>query len=315
MAEALIDRLRRLGELDRVDAARSIGGEAVLAERLAQYVSLGVPVVEDGRRLRWRDATAMPLQAARIEAAVCAAGDGCPIDVRVLAESTNADLLAAAAAGERGPRALFAEVQSAGRGRWQRRWFGRYGEALLFSLLAEVGRHPAELPGVALAAGVALAEALAGLGADVRVKWPNDLVIGDAKLAGILVETASAATGVVVVGIGLNWHRPTDAALERATAALSESLPDEHGDRNAVAGHSIAALLRMVRGFRSEGLAPFLPRFAHLDALAGRVVDVDTGSAVVTGVAAGVAADGALRVIREGIERRYYSADVSVRPA
>lgn len=314
MAEALIDRLRRLGELERADAARTIGGEAVLAERLALYASLGLPIVEDGPRLRWRD-TAAPLQVAQIEAAARAAGDGCPIDVRILTESTNADLLAAAAAGERGPRALFAEVQSAGRGRRQRRWLGRYGEALLFSLLVEVGRSPAELPGIALAAGVALAEAIAGLGIDVRVKWPNDLVIGDAKLAGILVETASAATGDVVIGIGLNWHRPSGAVLERAAAALSESLSDGQCDRNTVAARSIATLLQMVREFRDQGLTPFLPRFARRDALAGRLVDVDTGSAVVTGVAAGVAADGALRVIRDGIEQRYYSADVSVRPA
>lgn len=136
--------------------------------------------------------------------------------VRVVDEtgSTNADLLAAAASGAPHRSVLAARHQTAGRGRLDRRWEAHAGANLLVSLLfTEVPDHAHELTQrVALAA----ADAAATLaGADVRLKWPNDLLLDGRKLAGVLAQSTFVdGRRVVVVGIGVNvgWA-PPDAAL------------------------------------------------------------------------------------------------------
>jgi hypothetical protein len=137
--------------------------------------------------------------------------------VRVIDEtgSTNADLLAAAAAGAPNRSVLAARHQTAGRGRLDRRWEAPPGANLLVSLLfSEVPEFPHELTQRVALAARAAARSIAGV--DARLKWPNDLLVGDQKLAGVLAQ--GAITGdrrVVVVGIGINvgWAPPGAARL------------------------------------------------------------------------------------------------------
>jgi BirA family transcriptional regulator, biotin operon repressor / biotin---[acetyl-CoA-carboxylase] ligase len=123
--------------------------------------------------------------------------------------STNADLLARVATGAPDRSVLAADHQTRGRGRLDRRWDAPPGANLLVSILfRQVPDAPGELTRrVGLAAADAARE-LSGL--DVGLKWPNDLVVGDAKLAGILAQRAS--TGEVVVGLGLNVRWAPDGA-------------------------------------------------------------------------------------------------------
>jgi len=143
-------------------------------------------------------------------------------EIQVVAEtgSTNADLAAAARSGASEGTVLVAEAQSAGRGRLGRSWTAPPRSGLMFSMLlrptdvpvAQQGWLPL-LTGVAVAAGVRKITARAGGGrfeefgdvaggfVEVRLKWPNDLLVGERKLAGILAERADDA---VVVGVGLN---------------------------------------------------------------------------------------------------------------
>jgi BirA family biotin operon repressor/biotin-[acetyl-CoA-carboxylase] ligase len=114
--------------------------------------------------------------------------------------STNADLLATAADRPH-HSVLVADHQSAGRGRLDRRWDAPAGANLLVSILFhDVPPHPSELTRRVALAAVDACRAVAGV--EVTLKWPNDLLVGDAKLAGILAERS--ATGAVVVGMGLN---------------------------------------------------------------------------------------------------------------
>jgi BirA family biotin operon repressor/biotin-[acetyl-CoA-carboxylase] ligase len=131
--------------------------------------------------------------------------------------STNADLLAAAASGAPDRSVLMARHQTAGRGRLDRTWDAPAGANLLVSvLLREVPPHPHEVTQrIAIAAARAV-EQVAGVRASL--KWPNDLLVGDAKLAGILAQLGSAAGGApdhIVVGIGMNvrWAPPGAAKL------------------------------------------------------------------------------------------------------
>lgn len=121
--------------------------------------------------------------------------------------STNDDAKAAAEAGAPHGTVVIADAQTRGRGRLGRSWHAAPGENLTFSVLVRPEVSPAEAPPITLAAGIAVAEAVASLGvSDIRLKWPNDVVVGDRKLAGILTEMASDSNHIrfVVIGVGIN---------------------------------------------------------------------------------------------------------------
>ena len=240
------------------------------------------------------------------------------VEVRVLdrCTSTNAVLLAEA---PEHPVLLAAEIQTAGRGRRGRRWYGAPGNAITFSLCRILHRALRELPGVALVAGVAVARALRGLGATaVALKWPNDLVVDEAKLGGILVETrASAARALAVIGVGINFRR--DAALElrlrRRVAALERLVSAR--TRNVVIERVGQELMRALDLFDARGLEPMRREWERLDAHAGRRVRVRLADGrLVSGVARGLAEDGGLRIATPGGLRSVRSGRVvSSRPS
>lgn len=220
-------------------------------------------------------------------------------DVRVAGRcaSTNSALLAGAL--DR-PVLLAADVQSAGRGRRGRRWHSPAGYGVLFSLGLPLERAPRELSGLSIVAGVAAVGALRALGAaEAALKWPNDLLLHGAKLGGILVETRVRGTGsAAVVGIGLNHRRaPGLAARVRREVAALDDVLRPLPPRNAV----IAALARQVldalRAFDAAGLDPFRGDWDAVHAYAGKALRVRLASGrVLAGVAAGLAADGALQL-------------------
>lgn len=143
-------------------------------------------------------------------------------EVRVVEEtgSTNADLLAEARPGTRDGLVLVAEAQTAGRGRLGRRWVSPPRRTLTFSVLLRPAGVPAGLLGwLPLLAGVATASALVKTaGVDARLKWPNDVLAGDAKLAGILAERRGEA---IVLGMGINvFQRRDELPVPTATSLL-----------------------------------------------------------------------------------------------
>ena len=150
--------------------------------------------------------------------------------MRVVAStgSTNADLLAAARSGAAAGVVLAAEAQTSGRGRLGRRWVSPPRAALTFSVLLRPREAPAAARGwVPLLAGVAVAAALrAATGLDTRLKWPNDVLVGGAKVAGILAEQSGDA---IVVGTGINVSGRRDelpAAGATSLALAGAACPD-----------------------------------------------------------------------------------------
>ncbi len=215
--------------------------------------------------------------------------------VRVVAEtgSTNADLLAAASAGAPDRTVLAARHQTAGRGRLDRRWEAPPGANLLVSLLfTEVPDVPHVLTQrVGLAAAVA-AERVAG--ADARLKWPNDLLVGGRKLAGVLAQASFDATHrAVVVGIGLNVRWAPEGA-----ARLGEDV-----DPLDV----LDAMLRAYDELPIDAFDMYRRRLATL----GSVVRVELAGEVVEGRALDVERDGRLVVLDDcGITHRFDTGDV-----
>lgn len=144
---------------------------------------------------------------------------GAVLTIRVVGEtgSTNADLLAAAAAGADEGLWLRAERQVAGRGRLGRNWADGAGN-LFASTIVRIGPHDPAPPMLTLVAAVALAEAVATFAPGLAtIKWPNDLMVGDAKLSGILLERSGSA---VVIGFGVNLASHP-ALMERPTTCLA----------------------------------------------------------------------------------------------
>ena len=144
-------------------------------------------------------------------------------EVRGVAEtgSSNADLLAAAGAGAAEGTVLVAEAQTTGRGRLGRRWASPPRAGLTFSVLLRPGAVPAALLGwLPLLAGVAATASVRAVAAvDATLKWPNDMLVGEKKLGGILAEQAGAA---VVIGIGINvWQAQADLPPDTAATSLA----------------------------------------------------------------------------------------------
>jgi BirA family biotin operon repressor/biotin-[acetyl-CoA-carboxylase] ligase len=257
------------------------------------------------------------LEASAIRAQLPAgiAGQLDTLEVEWQIDSTNAELLRRTASSR--VQVLLAERQSAGRGRRGRSWASPLAAHLYLSLQRRFDGGVAALSGLSIAVGVAAAEALRGLGfIEVGLKWPNDVVAGDRKLGGILIEFGGEDAGVVraVIGIGINVRMP-----ESAAAAIDQPWTDLRKlgaplpSRNALAAVLIAAQVRALEQFAEVGLASFLPRWHALDALRNRTIDVIAGTHRERGVALGIANSGALRVRHADGERDYHSAEISVR--
>lgn len=233
-------------------------------------------------------------------------------------DSTNSELLRRDAP-QSGTFALLAERQTAGRGRRGRHWTSPLAANLYLSLSRRYTGGLARLGGLSLAAGVATVEALHAFGAvDVRLKWPNDLVVGARKLGGLLVEGSGEPAGAAraVLGLGLNVRMPPKqaAGIDQPWIDLCALLPAAPA-RNVLAARLLDHLLPALALFDRDGLAPFLPRYQRHDVLQGKAVVLAHADSQYQGVALGIAEDGALRIAIDGRERHFHSGEVSVRAA
>lgn len=245
------------------------------------------------------------------------------LDVAWSLDSTNSELLRRETPAQ-GAAVLLAERQSGGRGRRGRDWASPLACNIYLSVARRFGGGLARLPGLSLVAGVASAEALHALGfADVRLKWPNDLVVasgeGLRKLGGLLVEGGGEAAGPAraVMGLGLNVRMPPAAAvaIDQPWVDLATLAGGRAPSRNAVVAALLAQWLPALEAFDEIGLAPFIDRYARLDALAGKDVLVHGNDGVRTGEALGLSGEGALRVRIDGVEQLVHAGEISVRPA
>jgi BirA family biotin operon repressor/biotin-[acetyl-CoA-carboxylase] ligase len=226
--------------------------------------------------------------------------------------STNADLLARAPRLS-GPVLLLAGHQTAGRGRSGRTWQSAADASLTFSLAWKFQRPLPQLVGLPLAVGVAIADALRESGVQAQLKWPNDVLQGGQKLAGVLIETSAAPEGVwAVVGIGINLALPPALAarIDRPAAAL----PPQAIDREALLAALLNALAQALTDFNAAGLAPFIARWNALHAWRGEaVVVLDQGQVRQQGTALGIDDAGRLLIDTTDGQIAVLSGDVSLR--
>ena len=288
-----------------------------LDEALERLHGLGAAVIAEQGAISLPNPVDL-LDAERIRRAVPRLGAGA-VHVRFAVDSTNSFLAGRLRSGAAAPELCAAEIQTAGRGRQGRRWVSGLGQSLVLSVSWRFAAPPDALSGLSLAVGVALVEALAAGGFDgVMLKWPNDLVVDDRKLAGILVEVSrfgsASASAACVAGVGFNLDlAPADSGrIDQPWTDFARGFGRVPA-RSTLAAQAANALLDAFEQYRDHGLEPFAARWRERDALHGRPVRVLSGEAPIDGTARGIDSDGALLVEHSAGVIRCGSGEVSVR--
>jgi len=209
--------------------------------------------------------------------------------------------------------AVFAEHQTAGRGRQGRTWVSPFGANLYFSVLYQFQRAPRDITGLSLAMGVSIVEYLKQSGISASLKWPNDILVNGRKLCGILLELQGESHGpyAVVVGVGFNLCMPDEAAkmIDQPWIAY-DSLVNTPVSRNIVAGGLLASVLMTLDEFEKKGLQPFRQRWLEWDAYMNAKIVLQLGDRAVTGIARGIDQQGALLLELQGQLQKFYSGEI-----
>lgn len=254
----------------------------------------------------------------------------CILERVIETRSTNDDLLERWRAGELiDPVARIAHKQTAGKGRAGRSWLANPEDSLCFSLAFPFKRTPAELSGLSLLVGLAVISGIAEacdlnesklheLG--LRLKWPNDLLLNNAKLAGILIEGGQAKAGdstwmIIGVGINLRNTEKIEASLGNGLKASSlNQLTDSMPDVEYLWLKLIASLEQHLAEFDLHGFKPCMESWMKWDAYRDQAVCVSgAGKDAIYGITKGVDESGALLLQQENKTIAIHAGDVSLR--
>ena len=243
---------------------------------------------------------------------------------RAEVDSTNDLAWDALAQGRPDGTIVVADAQRAGRGRSGRAWHTTPGSGLALSVALHPDCDRRQFGALALMAGLALAEGLDTLAVRTRLKWPNDLLVGERKLAGILCESRRLpvsprgdAVDAVVIGVGVNvGQRREDFPVELGAAGVSPTSLQIEGfavSRERVAALFLNALEPMWTSFQESGRERVLERWRARADFWGRPVTVRTASGLLRGEARGLDAEGALLVgLADGAETTVVAGDLDV---
>jgi BirA family biotin operon repressor/biotin-[acetyl-CoA-carboxylase] ligase len=191
---------------------------------------------------------------------------------------------------------------------------------LYLSLLWRSATGATGLGGLSIVAGIAVVRSLASFGINsAGLKWPNDILVDGAKLAGILIDVTGESTGpcAVIIGIGINVSMPEAAAtgIDQRWTDLCSLTGRQQFSRNRLAASVLGNLLAAIEEFEHCGMEPFMDEWRRLDLVNGKQVDMRLPNEVIPGLARGIDAGGALLVDTASGRRRFASGEVSLRVA
>ena len=247
--------------------------------------------------------------------------------------STNDDLLERWRAGQLiDPVARIAHKQTAGKGRAGRTWLAIPEDSICFSLAFPFKRTPAELTGLSLVVGLAVISGIAqacGLNeeefhrAGLRLKWPNDLLLSNAKLGGILIEGGQAKPGDptwMVIGVGLNLKNAQSIEAKLETSQKVGSIDQILGASNKLPDTEylwlklIASFVNYFNHFDQRGFEFYQEQWRKWDAYQDQIICISSvGKEPMYGIAKGVDKTGALLLQQENKTIAIYAGDVSLR--
>lgn len=311
---ALLDLLKdgRFHSGQALGEALGISRSAVWKQLQQLQSELDIPIHKvRGRGYQLADPVSL-LDAAEIGANV---PPGWAVSVLDSVDSTNAEALRAISKGAPMPLLVLAERQTAGRGRRGRVWVSPYGENLYYSLAVRMEGGMARIEGLSLVVGLAVLEALREEGVtDAGLKWPNDVLVGGRKLAGILLELVGDPGDVchVVIGVGVNVNMKNTASVDQDWTSVRLQAA-RLVDRSRLAAVISRKLHANLAKHARLGFAQMREEWEQHHLWQGRAVTLSSGARQVEGVALGVDDQGALRLKVEGLEQVFSGGELSLR--
>jgi BirA family biotin operon repressor/biotin-[acetyl-CoA-carboxylase] ligase len=238
-----------------------------------------------------------------------------PILVFDSIDSTNAEALRAIERGQAAPFLVLAERQTAGRGRRGRKWASPFAENIYYSLVLRIEGGMRQLEGLSLVVGLAVMQALRELGiSGAGLKWPNDVLVGQKKIAGILLELVGDPADVchVVLGVGINVNMQiTDEVDQQWTSMRLES--GKVFDRNHLVGELGAMLQAYLSRHQADGFSAIQAEWEQNHLWQGRAVSLIAGVNHIEGEVLGIDSQGALRLKVGGVEKVFSGGELSLR--
>lgn len=230
-------------------------------------------------------------------------------------DSTNNELKRLAAIGEESGTVIVSEVQTSGRGRFGRQWESDKG-GLYFSFLLRTDLPPSDIASITLAAGYAVCLAVREYtGLDARIKWPNDIIIENRKLCGILTEMSAQSDRLdyIITGIGININNTEfpDDIKHKASSILLET--NKITDKSDFFRTVLTYIDRVLSSFLISISIDDMENFKGLCATLGREVSVKRGDTVLTGIAKDITPFGELVIETENAQSiKLSSGEVTV---
>ncbi|MFZ4969126.1 bifunctional biotin--[acetyl-CoA-carboxylase] ligase/biotin operon repressor BirA [Pseudomonas gingeri] len=238
-----------------------------------------------------------------------------PVHVYESIDSTNAEALRLVERAAPAPFVVVAERQTAGRGRRGRQWVSPFAENIYYSLLLRVDGGMRQLEGLSLVVGLAVLHALRELGIPgAGLKWPNDVLVGGRKIAGILLELVGDPADVchVVLGIGINVNmQVADQVDQQWTSARLET--GRAVDRNQVIASLSEKLQDYLQRHQASGFSAIQAEWEQNHLWQGREVSLVAGANVIDGTVLGIDQQGALRLKVAGVEKVFSGGELSLR--
>ncbi|EJM74717.1 bifunctional biotin--[acetyl-CoA-carboxylase] ligase/biotin operon repressor BirA [Pseudomonas sp. GM55] len=238
-----------------------------------------------------------------------------PVQVYDSIDSTNAEALRAIERGQAAPFLVLAERQTAGRGRRGRKWVSPFAENVYYSLVLRIDGGMRQLEGLSLVVGLAVLQTLRELGiAAAGLKWPNDVLVGQKKIAGILLELVGDPADVchVVLGVGINVNmQSADEVDQQWTSMRLES--GKLFDRNQLAARLGEMLQRYLERHQAGGFLAIQSEWEQNHLWQGRSVSLIAGVNQIDGEVLGIDGQGALRLKVDGVEKVFSGGELSLR--
>ncbi|AZC53586.1 bifunctional biotin--[acetyl-CoA-carboxylase] ligase/biotin operon repressor BirA [Pseudomonas chlororaphis] len=248
---------------------------------------------------------------------ICEQSKDCPWTVLAFdsVDSTNAEALRAVERGVPAPFLVLAERQTAGRGRRGRKWASPFAENVYYSLVLRIDGGMRQLEGLSLVVGLAVMQTLREFGiADAGLKWPNDVLVGRKKIAGILLELVGDPADVchVVLGVGINVNmQKTDEVDQQWTSVRLES--GKQVDRNQLVARLSMMLKAYLERHQAQGFSSIQEEWEQNHLWQGSAVSLIAGVNKIDGVVMGIDQQGALRLKVDGVEKVYSGGELSLR--
>ena len=238
-----------------------------------------------------------------------------PVSIHHSLDSTNAEALRAIERGAMAPFVVMAERQTAGRGRRGRKWVSPFAENIYYSLVLRMDGGMRQLEGLSLVVGLAVLNALKSVGvSEAGLKWPNDVLVGKKKIAGILLELVGDPADVchVVLGIGINVNMRVASEVDQAWTSLFL----ESGvaiNRNILVSRLNESLLVYLQRHESLGFSDLQSEWELNHLWQGCEVSLIAGVHQVNGTVMGIDQQGALRMSVGGEEKVFSGGELSLR--